>query len=458
MHDTWTARGLADLSTSQTAFRHPAGAEARAAAALALHRVRDRGQSLTRVLQTPQSSSGSADQALIQELCYGVLRMLPRLEALAARLLKRPLKKNDRDLDALILLGLYQLLAMNTPAHAAVAATVEASRLLGKPDKAALVNALLRRFLRERESLLAEVDQDPAMRWLFPDWLLTRLRADWPDDWERIVEASNARPPMSLRVNRTRLDRDDYAQRLAAAGLGVQPIDGCEMGLMLDQPCPTRDLPGFAEGLVSVQDGGAQLAAQLLDAQPGQRVLDACAAPGGKTAAILERAGNALDLLALDSDATRLKSVHATLTRLGLSAQVVAGDASAPTGDWTARPFDRILLDVPCSATGVIRRHPDIKWLKRADDIPTLAAVQARMLDAIWPLLAPGGRLLYATCSLLTDENHHQIAAFLARQPQARELPLLTDPDQAMPHGRQLLPTPGGTDGFFYALIEKLSA
>ena len=328
MHDTWTARGLADLSASQSAFRHPAGAEARAAAALALHRVRDRGQSLTRVLQTPQSSSGSADQALIQELCYGVLRMLPRLEALAARLLKRPLKKNDRDLDALILLGLYQLLAMNTPAHAAVAATVEASRLLGKPDKAALVNALLRRFLRERESLLAEVDQDPAIRWLFPDWLLTRLRADWPDDWERIVEASNARPPMSLRVNRTRLDREDYAQRLAAAGLGVQPIDGCEMGLMLDQPCPTRDLPGFAEGLVSVQDGGAQLAAQLLDAQPGQRVLDACAAPGGKTAAILERAGNALDLVALDSDATRLKSVHATLTRLGLSAQVVAGDAS----------------------------------------------------------------------------------------------------------------------------------
>ena len=209
---------------------------------------------------------------------------------------------------------------------------------------------------------------------------------------------------------------------------------------------------------MSVQDGGAQLAAQLLDAQPGQRVLDACAAPGGKTAAILERAGNALDLVALDNDETRLQTVRATLARLGLSAQVVTGDASQPAGDWTAQPFDRILLDVPCSATGVIRRHPDIKWLKRADDIPALAAVQARMLDAIWPLLAPGGRLLYATCSLLADENHRQIAAFLARQPQARELPLATDLGLAMPHGRQLLPTPGGSDGFFYALIEKVIA
>ena len=455
MHDTWTARGLADLGPPQATSRHPAGAEARAAAARALHRVRDRGQSLTRVLQPPQAS---ADQALIQELFYGMLRMLPRLEALAARLLKRPLKKNNRDLDALILLGLYQLLAMHTPAHAAVAATVEASRLLGKPDKAALVNALLRRFLRERESLLAEVDQDPALRWLFPDWLLTRLRADWPDDWEQIVAASNARPPMSLRVNRTRLDREDYAQRLTAAGLAAQPIDGCEMGLMLDQPCPTRDLPGFAEGLVSVQDGGAQLAAQLLDARPGQRVLDACAAPGGKTAAILERAGNDLDLVALDSDENRLQTVRATLDRLGLSAQIVTGDASQTAGDWTTQPFDRVLLDVPCSATGVIRRHPDIKWLKRAEDIPALAAVQARMLDAIWPLLAPGGRLLYATCSLLADENHRQIEAFLARQPQARELPLVIDPGLVMPRGRQLLPTPGGTDGFFYALIENIGA
>lgn len=449
---------MAEHHARSTTSRHPAGAEARAAAALAVQQVRDRGQSLTRVLQRAQSAHPPADQALIQELCYGALRLLPRLEALSARLLNRPLKKSDRDLDALILLGLYQLIAMNTAEHAAVAATVEASRVLGKPHKAALVNALLRRFLRERESLLAEVERDPDMRWLFPAWLLASLRADWPDDWEQIVEASNARAPMALRVNRRRLDREGYAAQLAAAGLAVSSIDGCEMGLMLERPCPTRDLPGFADGLVSIQDSGAQLAAQLLDAQPGQRVLDACAAPGGKTAAILERAGDNLDLVALDNDATRLQTVSVALARLGLSAQVILGDAATPEGEWAARPFERILLDVPCSATGVIRRHPDIKWLKRATDIAALAATQAQMLDAIWLLLAPGGRLLYATCSLLADENHRQIAAFLARQPQARELPLATTQGIAMPHGRQLLPTPQGSDGFFYALLEHVVA
>jgi 16S rRNA (cytosine967-C5)-methyltransferase len=465
---------LVDQRRRRQKPRSPAGAEARAAAAIALHRVRDQGQSLTRLLQRPQASRGALDQALVQEMSYGALRHLPRLEAIAARLLDRPLKADDRDLESLILIGLYQLTAMNVPLHAAVSATVDASRIIGKQSKSALVNALLRRFLREREELLAEVDEEPGARWLLPDWLLTLIRKDWPLDWESIVAASNDRAPMSLRVNRTRIDPQRYGSELATAGIAAHPIVGCEAGLTLEQPRPTRELFGFDDGLVSVQDSGAQLAARLLDAMPGQRVLDACSAPGGKTAAILERAGNDLDLVAIDSDEARLDTVQATLMRLGLSGLVIPGDALTPQGDWTQRPFDRILLDVPCSATGVIRRHPDIKWLRRASDIPALCATQSRMLDAIWPLLAPGGRLLYATCSLLAAENHLQIAAFLQRQPQAREISLSSatsgsDADQLLrapgqrpsselPHGLQLLPTPGGSDGFFYALIEKVTS
>ncbi|WP_295392063.1 16S rRNA (cytosine(967)-C(5))-methyltransferase RsmB [uncultured Thiodictyon sp.] len=438
------------------AERQP-GADARAAAALAIHQVRDRGQSLTRVMSQSVLPRPPADRALTQELIYGTLRVLPRLEALVGILLHHPVKPSDRDLEALILVGLYQLTVLGTPPHAAVAATVEAVRLLGKPDKAGLVNALLRRFLREREALLAEADALPSVRWLFPEWLLAALRRDWPEDWEAIVGASNARPPMSLRVNATRTDRRAYAGLLAADGITARPIAGTESGLMLDRPVPAQTLPGFAEGLVSVQDGGAQLAAQLLDAQPGERVLDACAAPGGKTAHILERAGPGLELVAIDSAAARLVPLRENLARLGLNARVECADAAAPRGAWDRPLFDRILLDVPCSATGVIRRHPDIKWLRRATDIAELCALQARILDAIWPLLVPGGRLLYVTCSLLAAENQDQIAAFLARQPQASERAIPIGDGRARPHGYQLLPTDAGSDGFYFALLEKLA-
>lgn len=441
------------------AVRKGSGADARAAAALALHRVRDRGQSLNRVLGQSPLPRPPADRALTQELIYGALRCLPRLEALVGFLLNHPVKPSDRDLEALILIGLYQLTGMDTPPHAAVAATVEASRLIGKPDKAALVNAVLRRFLRERDALMAEAERLPSVRWLFPEWLLAALRRDWPEDWERIVAASNARPPMSLRVNRLRIDRRAYAQRLAGAGITARPIPATEAGLMLDRPVPARELPGFEEGLVSIQDAGAQLAAELLDARPGQRVLDACAAPGGKTAAILERAGPGLDLVAIDSDPARLATLEANLARLGLSARVERADAAdlgrGGAGDWATAPFARILLDVPCSATGVIRRHPDIKWLRRAADIPALRELQQRILDAAWGLLSPGGRLLYVTCSVLAAENEDQIAAFLARTPEARECPLPDDWGTPRGHGRQLLPTPGGSDGFYYALLER---
>lgn len=460
MPDRWTASGSAERRRrTKDTPRRPTGAETRAAAALAIFGVRERGRSLNQVLAHRRFTAHSdQDRALIQEMVYGSLRTLPRLEALIARLLNHPLRPSDRDLESLILVGLYQLTAMGTPEHAAVAATVEATRLLGKPDKAGLVNALLRRFLRERETLLAEIEQAPAVRWLFPDWLLERLRADWPDDWERIIAASNGRAPMCLRVNRLRGDRRDYARRLMAAGITARPIADCPMGLMLDSPRPTHELPGFDAGLVSVQDSGAQLAAELLDAQPGQRVLDACAAPGGKTASILERAEDRLDLVAVDAAPTRLDAIRETLARLGLTAEVRQADASALAGDWARRPFDRILLDVPCSATGVIRRHPDIKWLRRASDIAPLAALQDRILETAWPLLAPGGRLLYVTCSLLAEENQERIAAFLERHPQARPIPLAVTWGRALAIGRQILPTEAGPDGFYYALLEKPAA
>jgi len=435
----------------ETAIRAPA----RVAAALIVHSVRDKGRSLTDALGEIEARVTERDRPLVQELCYGILRTLPRQEALANALLHKPLRRDDRDLQSLILVGLYQLADTRIPPHAAVAATVEATRSMGKGWASSLVNALLRRFQRERESLLARVDAAPEVRWLFPRWLLLRLQAAWPQQWREIIAASNSRPPMCLRVNRTRVTRDEYAQLLAAAGLTARPAAETGNGLTLDRPVPAAGLPGFAAGLVSVQDAGAQLAADLLDAQPGERVLDACAAPGGKSTHILERADGNLELTALDKDALRLESVRDNLRRLGLSARVVQGDAADPQGDWAQESYHRILLDAPCSATGVIRRHPDIKWLRRDSDIAALCNLQARMLDALWPLLAPGGTLLYATCSLLSEENEEQIRAFLRRRDGVRVRP--PEGTWGVPRsvGRQILPRQNGPDGFYYSVLEK---
>jgi 16S rRNA (cytosine967-C5)-methyltransferase len=318
-----------------------------------------------------------------------------------------------------------------------------------------LINATLRRFQREHAALLAEVERDEQSRWLLPDWLLQRLRRAWPEDWPALADASNGRAPMCLRVNRLQMTTPAYAARLAAAGISAQPLAEQPNALRLGQPMPAADLPGFAEGVVSVQDSGAQWAAPLLDPQPGEPVLDACAAPGGKTAHLLEYAGGQLDLTALDASTERLEALRTNLRRLGLTARVCVGDATVPDPSWAARPYQRILLDAPCSATGVIRRHPDIKWLRRDTDIVTLARTQAALLDALWTCLAPGGSLLYVTCSLLPDENEEQIAAFLARQQAAREQPLPIAVGRAQRHGRQILPATNGPDGFYFALLHK---
>lgn len=420
-----------------------------------MHAVRDQGRSLDAVLAGLGDLDDQRDRSLVQALCYGVLRTLPRQEHLAGALLHRPLKRADRDLEALILVGLYQLTDTRIPPHAAIAATVDAARTLGKAWAPALVNALLRRFQRERARLLDPPDPAPEVRWLFPRWLLEQLWTAWPQHWRQIVTASNARPPMTLRVNCLKTTRTRYVRQLSSAGLTARPSRDTIHGLALERPVSTAKLPGFADGLVSVQDAGAQLAAELLDAQPGERVLDACAAPGGKSAHILERVGGNLDLTALDVDPVRLEQVRVNLRRLSLSARIVQGDATTPGGTWAQIRYHRILLDAPCSATGVIRRHPDIKWLRRPSDLPALCDVQARMLDALWPLLVPGGILLYATCSLLPVENEDQIRAFIGRRNDAHTRPLEETWGIARPYGRQTLPREGGPDGFYYALLEK---
>ena len=503
--------GGTPISATQASLAPAAGAQARAAAARLVGAVLREGRSLTEALERLSGLDQERDRPLVQELSYGTLRLLPRLQAVARQLLNKPLRPEEAALEALILIGLYQLLATRIPPHAAVASTVAATRVLGKDWAAGLVNALLRRFQRERAALLAVAERDEEARWLFPRWLLERLRQDWPEDWEEIVAASNAQAPQWLRVNRLALERDAYRARLSPVAAPQPPGSdspapsaipdapaSAPAALRLDPPLPMARLPGYAEGLVSIQDLHAQLAAPLLEVQPGERVLDACAAPGGKTAHLLELAAGRLDLTALDLDPARLAQVTANLRRLGLQARVLAGDAAGPSADWvpvakadmaeadasvagsprtdlagtgvafggqagdssldgSGPPpfFDRILLDAPCSATGVIRRHPDIKWLRRPTDIEALAARQTRLLEALWPLLAPGGTLLYVTCSLLATENEQVIRAFLSRHRDAVEAPIVADWGRPRASGRQVLPTLAGGDGFYFARLRK---
>ncbi len=414
------------------------------------------GRSLSELLAGAPGNVPPRDLGLLKEFCFGTARWWLRLAPLAGLLLKHPLKPRDGDIHALILLGLYQLEYMRVAPHAAVAETVEAVRILDKPWAAALVNGVLRRFQRERETLLARVDRDPSARHAHPQWLMEALQKEWPDRWEVLVDAANHRPPMTLRVNLARISRQTYFERLQQASLSARPVPGIPSAAVLDQPMDAIDLPGFTQGLVSVQDAGAQLAAGLLDLQRGQRVLDVCAAPGGKSTHLLESAPGGVTLTAVDIDARRIARVRENLERLGLKAEIQVGDATHPAGPWAERHYQRILLDVPCSATGVIRRHPDIKLLRKAGDIPSLAAQQSRILDTIWPLLQSGGMLLYATCSLLPEENREQVKRFLAATKDAREKPIDGTWGHACEFGRQTLPGEDTMDGFYYACLQKV--
>ncbi|WP_275098625.1 16S rRNA (cytosine(967)-C(5))-methyltransferase RsmB [Sedimenticola hydrogenitrophicus] len=412
------------------------------------------GRSISDLLEQGLDAVAPRDRGLVQEFCFGVARWRPRLERIAGQLLSKPIKPREGEVQALILLGLYQLIYMRVAPHAAVAETVEAARLLSKTWAVGLINALLRRFQREREALLAAADADPLSRYAVPGWLYQRIRRDWPNHWEAILQATNEHPPMSLRVNLAANSREQYLALLAASNIEATPIPQVPCGLILGKPMDATELPGFAEGRVSVQDGGAQLAAPLLDLRPGQLVLDACAAPGGKSGHILETAP--VRLTAMDLEPRRLERVRHNLARLGVTADIVPGDAADPRGDWAARQYDRILLDVPCSATGVMRRHPDIKLLRRDRDIAALVRTQGHILHAVWPLLKPGGRLLYATCSLLADENEGQVGRFLAQTADARERPIEAEWGHPRAAGRQTLPGEATMDGFYYACLEKI--
>lgn len=432
------------------------GASSRAVAAQVLVAVLRDGVHLNTALrQLRPSDLPARDAALIQELCYGVLRFQPRLEFWLTRLLNRPLKPPDLDVHALLLAGLYQLVAMRVPPHAAVKETAEACRMLGKLWAVKLLNAILRRFQREQALLRVAADEDEVAHYMHPRWFIERLRIDWPEHWPVVLDANNTRPPFSLRVNRLRAQRDDLLKTLAASGIAAQPCSISADGLILEHAVDVESLPGFAAGDFSVQDEAAQLAASLLDVQAGMRVLDACAAPGGKTGHILEMYPDAAEVVALDSDAMRSKRIRENLDRLGLQATLQVADAARPEDWWDGRGFERILLDAPCSATGVIRRHPDIKARRRAEDIGVAANLQARLLAALWPLLAPGGKLLYVTCSVLAEENGRQVEAFVAAHEDVQPIPLPEAWGIAAGPGRQLLPGQSNMDGFYYACLRK---
>lgn len=398
------------------------------------------------------------ERGLARTLTYDSVRWFIRLDALLGKLLARPQQRLEPEIRALAIVGLCQLLYTDIPPHAVVAETVNAARVLKRPRAAGLVNAILRRCQREGSALLAEIDRDISLRTAHPRWLVDMLRKDFPEDFANVLDANNARPPFWIRVNRLRTSAAAYRERLQTAGLEIADSRFGGEALLLARAVDVNALPGFDEGLVSMQDAAAQFAARLVAPRAGERILDACAAPGGKTGHLLELEPK-IDLVALDVSAERLERVKRNLARLALEAQAIVGDAEQPSAWWDGMPFDRILLDAPCSGTGVIRRHPDIKLLRRSEDIPALAARQAKLLDALWPLLAPGGRLVYATCSALRAENSEVIGSFLERRREAKDVTQealralgIEAPSDI---GYRIAAGTAGMDGFYYACLEK---
>ncbi len=413
------------------------------------------GRSLGAALPETLCGVKESDRALTQELCYGVLRWRPRLQLVIERLLKKPLKQRECDIHCLLLLGLYQLIYTRIPPHAAVAETVSIVAETKKPWVKGLVNAVLRNFLRKQDQLLLEIDANEVARYAHPKWMIELVREAWPEKWKDIFFANNQRPPMSLRVNCTIQSRDCYLEKLALTDMTGHAAHYADAGIILDKPLDITLLPGFGQGAVSVQDCAAQLAAELLDVQSQHRVLDACAAPGGKTCHILERAPDLGELVAVEIDKIRILKIHENIQRIGARATLIQGDASIPGAWWDGQQFDRILIDAPCSASGVIRRHPDIKFLRKRNDIDAVIRLQSILLEALWPLLKSGGMLLYATCSVFPRENVGQIENFIATHQDAEPLVIDAEWGRATKVGRQILPGEDEMDGFYYACINK---
>jgi 16S rRNA (cytosine967-C5)-methyltransferase len=421
----------------------------------AVSRVILKGESLTVALAEETAGLGPRDAAWSRALAYATVRWYHRLEAMAEGMLERPLKPRDAVIRVLLCQGLAEIFHFGTPDHAAVRETAELARSLQRPGAVGMVNALLRRALRERELLEAAMNRTPPLRYACPPWLVAGIRAAFPEDWEAVLQSSIEPAPMTLRVNTARIARSALRDRLEQTGFQAAEHPLVPTALTLVDAVDVDALPGFGEGLVSVQDAAAQWAAPLLDPKPGERVLDACAAPGGKTGHLLERVGGDLDLTALDVDGERLGRVRDNLRRLRYRARMLVGDLADPETWWDGRPFDAILLDVPCSATGVIRRHPDIKLLRRPGDITALAQRQRALLERAWDLLRPGGRLLYVTCSLLREENEGVTAPWLAVTPSARTEPLDLSAGLDRSVGRSIALGTAGMDGFYYALFTR---
>ncbi len=426
----------------------------RAEAATILARVAQ-GSSLSPLVDKAKSHFSAKDAALLQELCFGVCRYAPQLEYLRKPFLAKPLKDKDRDIDCLIKLGMYQLLYTRIPDHAAISSCVEASRRLKKNWASKLVNGVLRSI--QRDVNIDEPNGWPdTAKFSHPNWILELVQHDWPDHWQTILTNNNAPAPLTLRINQRQTSRAEYTRTLERE---CEKTQYSSDGITLLKACDVKQLPGFTTGQLSVQDEAAQLATQLLDPHPGQHVLDACCAPGGKTCHILEST-EPLKITAVDIDQDRLARVKENLTRLKLdtgnhSIKLIAADLVKLESWWDGRPFDRILLDAPCSASGVIRRHPDIKLLRRASDIAKLARQQLQIAEKLWQTLKPGGKLLYATCSVFAQENEKLVQQLLNRTPDAKHIAIDAPWGITRPFGRQLFPQQGGHDGFYYAVIEK---
>ncbi|MFM2486910.1 16S rRNA (cytosine(967)-C(5))-methyltransferase RsmB [Celerinatantimonas yamalensis] len=424
----------------------------RALSASIIFQVIEQSQSLNGLFDRELARCSLKDRGLTQELCYGVIRLLPRLDYWARQLMDKPLKGKYRTGHYLILAGLYQLFYMRIPAHAAVSETVQASRELKLGQFSKLINGVLRNAERRHDELMELINQQPSLQSCHPKWLSEQIEQAYPEKYHDILQANNQRAPMWLRVNQHAITTTEYLAKLVEADISAFPCPDTPDGLRLEHPVGVTKLPGFHQGWVSVQDGAAQMAARLLDPQPNDKILDACAAPGGKTCHLLERQPS-IKLTAIDVDAQRLTRVQENLDRLNLQAILRVADASKPQL-WSDGPYDRILLDAPCSATGVIRRHPDIKWLRRQEDIAALVVLQQQILTALWGELKVGGTLLYATCSILPAENNQQIAGFLADHSDAQLLPIHIDETPQSP-GWQILPGELHKDGFYYARLQK---
>ncbi len=425
----------------------------RVAAAKTLGKLLQRKGSLTRLLPLAASSVDKRNRALVAELCYGVCRYYPRLQGLLSLLVTKPLKSKDADIQALLLLGLYQLDYTRIPDHATISETVAATPQLNKAWAKSLVNGVLRQYQRNREALAGQLQEAEA--YAHPAWMLKKLQQQWPQQWPSIIDANNTSAPMTLRVNLRQTQRESYLLQLQHAGIAADRCHYSDTGINLEKACDVSELPGFADGICSVQDEASQLVTPLLQPERFSRLLDCCCAPGGKTGHLLERAelGTSLDAVEIDRD--RLLRVKQNLDRLKLSATLIAGDATQADHWWNGEPYDAILLDAPCSASGVIRRHPDIKLLRKASDIKSLNYLQGQLLEGIWPCLRPGGLLLYTTCSVFREENDDILGAFIDRTTDAKNQPIVAPWGVATEYGRQLLPLPGANDGFYYALLEK---